>query len=122
MVVTAHDAGTFHAQFAHVALFDGVVLLVDDFTFPSEPRYAYRADFMNVFQSQMHATRTGGFREAVVGIVLMVREILHPALNEGRRHGLGADVHKPPLRKLVVLNAQFAPVERRQQVLTPRHQ
>ena len=70
----------------------------------------------------MDAPRAGGFRQAVIGIVLMVGEVLQPVFDKGGRDRLGADVHQPPLGQMIVPNLQVAPVQGRQDVLGPGDQ
>ena len=52
---------------------------------------------MDVLHPQMHRTGTDGLREAVVGIILMLRKILLPALNQTGWNGLRSNVHQSPL-------------------------
>ena len=70
----------------------------------------------------MHAAGAGRFGEAVVCVVLMLREIILPVPDQGGRNRLGADMHQPPLIQFIVGNLQLAPVEGIQDILRPRNQ
>ena len=70
----------------------------------------------------MHAAGADGFGQAVVGIVLVVREYFHPAMNEAGRHGLGANVHQSPLRQFIFLKIDLAGIDGVQQILRPGNQ
>ena len=122
VVVAPHDAGPLDAQLAHLALGHGLALLVHDLHLPAVSRNADGTHLVDVIHPQVDTARAGGLGQAVVGIVFVMGEILHPVLDKGGRDRLGADVHQPPLAELVVLQLQVAPVQRGQDILTPGHQ
>ncbi len=49
-------------------------------------------------------------------------EHLQPALDEGGGHGLGTDVHQPPLGKLIIFQLHIPALDGVQHVLGPGHQ
>ena len=122
MVVTFHNAGALHAQFAHGALLHFLIVFVHDLALPAEARHADGAHLADVLQPQVHAARTRGFRQTVVRIIFMMWEILQPMADERRRHRLRADVHQAPLGELIMLGFDVAAVEGRQNVLGPGNQ
>ena len=77
---------------------------------------------VDVLDSEVHGTRSDGFAEAVVGVVVVLREDGLPALDEAGRDRLRADVHQTPLVELVVLQLDVAAVDGVQDVLRPRHE
>ena len=89
---------------------------------PSVTGFADGSDLVDVLNSQMYAAGTDGFREAIVGIILMVREDLLPALNKARRNRLCAYVHKPPLIQFIIRKFDFSAVDCVKNVLSPRDQ
>ena len=70
----------------------------------------------------MHAAGSDGLAQAVVGVILVVRELLLPALDERRRHRLCADVHQPPLGQLILIHIHGAGIDGIQDILGPGHQ
>ena len=95
---------------------------VDDLGLPAVAGDADGADAVHVAHAQVHAAGAGRFAQAVVRVVVMVREHLEPALDQRRRHRLRADVHEAPLRKSVVLQVHGARFDGVEDVLRPRHQ
>ena len=77
---------------------------------------------VDVLDAEVHRARSDGFAEAVVGVVVVLREDGLPALDEAGRHGLRADVHQAPLVELVVLQLHVAAFDGVQDVLRPRHE
>ena len=67
----------------------------------------------------MDAAGAEGFAQAVVGVILMMREMLLPAGDQTRRDGLRADVHQPPLVKHVVLFFELTALQLDQDILRP---
>ena len=96
-------------------------MLVDNLCLPAEARHADGTDLVDVLHTQMDTARADGFTQAIVGVILMVREIFLPAADEGRRNRLCADVHQSPLIQLVIFYFKIAAVERIQDILCPRH-
>ena len=121
-VVADHDAVAAEGQLAHFAVGHVVALLVYDAGFPAEAGLADGAHLVDVLHAQMDRAGADGFRKAVVGVVLVVGEQLHPPVNHAGRHRLRADVHKPPLVQHVVVGVDAARLDGFQQVLTPGHQ
>ena len=122
LVVALHDAGAVDGQLAHVAGLYGLALFIDDLGLPAVARLADGAHLVDVVHAQVHAAGADGLGQAVVGVVLVVREDLEPAVDEAGRHGLRADVHQPPLVKVIVVQVHTAGLDGVQQVLRPGHQ
>ena len=70
----------------------------------------------------MDAAGADGFAQAVVGVVLMMREIFHPAVNQAGRHWLRADVHEPPLIQKIIVQIDPPGLDCIQQILRPGHE
>ena len=119
LVIAFHDAVALEGQFADFAAFDRLVIFVDDFRLPAIACDADGADVVDVFNAEMDGARADGFAEAVVRVVVVMGEDLLPAFDEAGRHGLRADVHEPPLVKLVVGQFDFAAVDGVENVLRP---
>ena len=119
LVVALHEAGTLDAELADAALGYFVSCLVDDLCLPAISRHADRTHMVDVLESQMHAARSCRLGKAVVRVVLVVREDLLPAPDEALRHGLGADMHKPPLVEVIVGERDRPLLDGREDVLCP---
>ena len=117
----AHQPRALDAELAHFAPVD-FPAAVHNLHLPAVAGHADRADFIDVADPQMDAAGPGRFGKAVVGVVLVVREPLLPAFNQGRGDRLGADVHQPPLGKLVILQPDFPTVDGVEDVLGPGNQ
>ena len=98
-----------------------VVIIVNDLALPAVARNADRTDLVIMADTQMNTSGAGRFGKTVVGVILMIREVVLPVLNQGRRHRLCTDVHKPPLIQLIILQLHIARIERIQNILSPRH-
>ena len=122
LVVALHEAGALDAELADLAGRDLGAILAHDPAAPAVTGHADRAHVVDVLQAEVHAARTDGFAQTVVRVVLVIREILLPTVNQTLRNRLCADVHQPPLRKLVVLQMDSAIVQCLQNVQCPRHQ
>ncbi len=122
VVVTLHHAVPFDAKLAHIALLHGVAVFIHNPDFPPVAGLSDRADFVDVFHAQMNAARTDGFRQAVVGVVVVVWKMFFPAFDQTGRHRLRADVHQPPLVELIIFRLNVSPLDGVQNVLRPRHQ
>ena len=85
MIVAAHHARAFYAQLAYLSMLNGFILLSHDLALPSIAGNADSANLVHIFHPQMHAAGTGRFRQAIVRIILMMREILEPVPDQGRR-------------------------------------
>src|SRR5699024_7394081 len=122
IVVTSHDAGAFYAQLADFALLDFIALLIHDLDFPAVSWHPDSADLADVFHPEVHTARSDRFAEPVVGIIFMVREELLPGLDQAFWHWLRADVHEPPLRKLIVAQIHLTAIDGIEDVLSPWHE
>ena len=122
VVIPGHDAGTPDAELAHFTLLHILPVLIRYPAFPPVARNADRADLMKIVQTQMHAAGAGRFRQSIVGVIKMVREIILPVADQGRWNRLCADVHQPPLIQPVIAEPDVSPVERIQDILRPRNQ
>ena len=118
-VIAFHDAVAFDGQFADFAAFDRLMLFIDDFRLPAVACDADGADMVDIFNAEMDGARADGFAEAVVRVVVVMREDCLPAFDEAGRHGLGTDVHEPPLVELVVGQFDFAAVDGIENILRP---
>ena len=122
MIVADHDAGAFDSQFAGLALLDRIAFFIDDLGFPAITGFADGTDFVNVFNAQMYAAGSDGLGKAVVGIILMIREVILPVFDQTLGNRLGTDVHQPPLIQLVILQLQLAVIDGQKKILCPRNQ
>ena len=102
-VITGHHARSLDTKFSDFALRDGHAVLVHNLTFPTIARHADGSDLMDILHTQMHTARTCRLGKAIVRIVLVMWEIFFPALDQRWRYRLRTDMHKPPLRKLIIL-------------------
>ncbi len=109
-------------QFAHITLGDLPALLVYDLCFPVIARLSNGSHFMYIFHAQMHTARPDGLAQPIIGIVLMVRKMLLPTLNQTGRHGLCPDMHQPPLLQQIMFHLHLAGVDGIQKILCPGHQ
>ena len=123
VVVAPHDAGTLDTKLTHrPGLNFGAAILLHNLALPSVAGNANGAHLVDVLHAQMDTAGTGGFGKAIVGVVFMVGEIGQPALNQGRRHRLRANMHESPLGGFIVGELEVTPIQRVQQVLGPGHQ
>ena len=121
-VIAGHKAGAFQAQLAYLALGHVLAFFVHDAGLPAVAGLADGAHFVDVLHAQMHRAGADGFGQAVVGVVFVVGEYLLPALDQALGHGLGADVHQPPLGELVIGQVHLPAFDGVQDVLGPGHQ
>ena len=121
-VIAGHEAGAFQAQLAHLAPGHVFALFVHDAGLPAVAGLADGADLVDVLHAQMHRAGADGFGQAVVGVVFVIGEDLLPALDQALGHGLGADVHQPPLGKPVIGQIHLAAFDGVQDILGPGHQ
>ena len=87
-----------------------------------QPYPALRAHFADVLHSEVHASGTYALAQPVIRVVIVPRKHFLPPLYEGGRHGLCADMHKPPPRKVVIGEVYLPAVYRVEYVLRPRHE
>ena len=87
-------------------------------------RQADRADLVDVLHAKMHAARANGLGKAVVRVVLLIREDAYASASiRLLRHGLRADVHETPLRKMIIGELRRAPESMRvENILRPWHE
>ena len=78
-------------------------MLVNNAGLPAVAGLADGTHLVDIVNTQMDAAGADGLGKAVVGIVLVVGENLHPPVDQTGRHGLGADVHQPPLVQAALL-------------------
>ena len=121
IVILLHDTRALYAEFTDFTLLHGDIIFIHDLCLPVIPRNADGADFIRIAQAKMDAARTRGFGKAVIRIIIMVREIFHPVLDQAGRNRLGTDMHEPPLAQLIFIHFQAAVVQSRQNVLSPGH-
>ena len=95
------------------------MLFIDDFRLPTVACDADGTDVVDVFNAEMDGAWADGFAEAVVCIVVMMWEDLLPTFDKTGRHRLRANVHEPPLIKLVIGKDDFAAVDGVENVLRP---
>ena len=77
---------------------------------------------MDVLHPQVDAAGADGLAQTVVGVVLVVGKYLLPAVDQAGGHGLGPDVHQPPLVQQIAVQIGPAGLNGVQQVLAPGHQ
>ena len=111
-----------HAELADLAGRDLGAVLAHDLAAPAVAGDADRAHVVDVLEPQVHAPRAHRLREAVVGVVVVVREDLAPAADQALRDGLRAMCMRPPLVQVVVVQPHRALLERHEDVLRPRHE
>ena len=122
LVVADHHAGAPDGKLAHLAGRDIRAVIIEDAGLPAVARHADGADLADVLHAEMDAAGAEGFAQAVVGIVLVMREMLLPAGDQARRDRLRTDVHQPPLVKHIVLFFKPAALQVDQDVLRPGNQ
>ena len=121
LIVAGHDAVALDNQLAHVALGHILATLIHDAGLPAKAGLADGTHLMDVLHAQMDTAGADGLGQAIVGIILMMREDLQPPLNQAGGHRLCAYMHQPPLIQAVL--AQVNPgIDGIQQILGPRHQ
>ena len=102
-VITGHHARSLDTEFSDFALWHGHAVLVYNLTFPTIARHTDGSDLMDILHTQMHTARACRLGKTIVRIVLVMWEIFFPALDQRWRYRLCTDMHKPPLRKLIIL-------------------
>ena len=122
LVVALHDAVTLDSQLAHLALWDGGAVFVQNAGLPSVACDTDGADLVDILHAQVDATGADGLGEAVVGIIRLAGELFLPTLDQGGGDGLGADVHEPPLGEAVFVHIQVSAVNGVQDILRPGNQ
>ena len=122
MVVANHDAFALYAEFSDFSPFNRFSVFIDDLRLPAEPGDADGADLVDMIHAQVDTTRATGFRQAVIGVILMVGEVMQPSLDQTGRDWLCTDVHQSPLRQRVVGKTESSRVQRCQKILRPRHE
>ena len=121
VVIAFHDAGAFDSQFADAAL-DLISVFVYDLDFPAISGDSDSADLMNVLNAKMDTARADGFAQTIIGVILMIREITLPTLDQGGGDGLSADMHQAPLIQRVVGKIDLAAFDGVQNILGPGDQ
>ena len=81
VVVADHDAGALDSEFSDIAGCHVFSVLVDDPALPHVSGLADGTDFVDVLNAQMDAAGTEGFGQAVVSVILVIREVIHPVLD-----------------------------------------
>ena len=120
-VVAGHKSRSLDAQLTNLALRNLNTVLVDDLSLPAPAGNADGADVIDVLDAQMDTAGPEGFRQAVIGVVLMMRENLSPLCDEALGDRLRADMHQAPLVELVILNRELALLKSKKDILRPRN-
>ncbi len=72
-------------QLAHLAFRRLLALLIHDLRLPVVARLSDGPYLMDIFHSQMDAAWPYRFAQAIIGIILMMRKMLLPALDQTGR-------------------------------------
>ena len=120
VVVADHDAGALHCQLSDFTLLNFLTVLIDDLALPLVSGDTDRADLVHVLNAEVHAAGSERLGQAVVGVVIMIREVILPVADERRRNRLRADVHETPLAQSVIFHLEGSAVERLEDILRPR--
>ena len=81
IVVADHDAGTLDGELADFALFDRIAVFIHNAALPLVAGNTDRAHLVGILDAQMYTAGSEGLGEAVVGVILMMREVLKPVLD-----------------------------------------
>ena len=122
LIILQHDAGSLDTEFTDFTIRDRYILLIHDLGLPAISGNADGADLVDILHTQMDTAGAGGFRQAVVGVVFMMREVFEPAADQAGRNRLGTDMHQAPLAELVILHFEFSGIQGCQDILGPGHQ
>src|SRR5690606_26198653 len=101
---------------------DGIPVLIHDPGFPAVAGYPDGAHLVDILNTEMHAPGACRLAQAVVRVILVIREVLFPSLYQAWGYRLRAYVHHPPLLKLVILKLHVSPLYRVKDILGPRHE
>ena len=99
-----------------------VSVLVHDANLPAITGFSDCSDLMYVVHTQVNTSRSDRLGQTIVCIIFMIGKVFFPTLNKTRRNGLCADMHKPPLRKRIILEVYVTSVDCVQYILCPRNQ
>jgi len=122
VVVALHHARAPDAQLADCAGLYGNAAFIHNPDLPLVSGLADRAHLGDVFNAEVNTAGPDRFRKAVVGIVVVVRKMPLPALDQAGGNRLSADVHQFPLAEGVIFEPDVAAFDAVQNVLRPRHQ
>ena len=109
-------------KFSHIPLRHLCTLLVYDLCLPVVARLSDSPHLMYILHAKMHTARAYGFAQAIVCVILMMRKMLFPSLDQAGRNRLGPNVHQAPLLKQIMVHIHFAGVDGIQKILRPWHQ
>ena len=99
-----------------------VSVLVHYANLPAITGFSDCSDLMYVVHTQVNTSRSDRLGQTIVCIIFMIGKVFFPTLNKARRNGLCADMHKPPLRKRIILEVYVTSVDCVQYILCPRNQ
>ena len=122
VVVAGHNSRSADGQFSYLTFFHFISLCIHDPCLPAVSRNTDGTYFVNVINAQMYASRSDGLTQAIIGIILVFREILLPSAYETLWYRLGTDVHQPPLIQLIIFQFYLSTVQCQQDILGPRNQ
>ena len=77
---------------------------------------------MYILNTQMDTAGADGLGQAVVGVVIVMGEDLHPAADQAGGDGLSADVHQTPLGQAELAQIHATVIDGIQQILSPGNQ
>ena len=97
-------------------------VLIDHLDLPAVARNTDGSHLVDVLDPQMDTSRSQGFGQTVVGVIVVVREVFLPAADHGRRYRLCTDVHQPPLVEFEILQVEITSIQGIQDILSPGHQ
>ncbi len=102
VVIAFHYPRSLNCQLAHLAPGGLTAVLTYDPCLPAISRHTDGTYLMYIFHSEMHASRTDGFTEAIVGVVLVIWKISFPSADQALGHRLRPDMHQTPLLQIIV--------------------
>ena len=96
------------SKLANLTFFYFIAVFIHNFYLPAVTCFSDTADFMYILYTEMYTTRSDGFRQTIVGIILMIGEDALPLFDQTLGNGLCTDVHQTPLIQLIIFQIYFA--------------
>ena len=95
MVIAGHHARTLKKQFPHAPRLYVSSILIHNSGLPPISGFTNSSHFMDILYAKMYRAWSDRFAQTIISVILMMRKICFPALNQTWRNRLGADVHQP---------------------------
>ena len=102
LVIAVHNARTFDSKLAGFTLSNRIALGINDLCFPSIAWHTDGTNLVDILNSKVDSAWSDGFTKSVIGVILMMRKVFLPVLDQAWRNRLGTNVHQSPLRQLVI--------------------